>query len=171
VAAATRVVCMFDREEDVVSAAAASRDRGLTVVDAYAPYPVHGLSEAMGLQRSRLPWVCFGLGAASGLAMLLLQHWTMSIDWPLNVGGRPWNSFPAYVPVAFEAIIFVAGLGTVAAFLAAARLHPWRNAETPDPRVTDDRFALVLFAKDPGERKTIHEVVARFRPVSIEERA
>ena len=167
--ATTHLVCVFSRQDDLVGAAAASRAHGVPIVDAYAPYPVHGLAATMGLAPSRLPWVCFVFGALAGGAMLLFQHWASAVDWPINVGGRPWNSFPAFVPIAFEVIVLVASLGTVAAFVAVARLRPWRIANAPDPRVTDDRFALVLNASS-HERTRIQELLARFRPVSIEER-
>jgi hypothetical protein len=167
----TRIVCIFDREQDLVGAAAASRERGLAIADAYTPYPVHGLAAAMGLEASRLPWICFGLGVISGAGMLLFQYWASAINWPTNVGGRPWNSFPAFVPVTFEVVVLVAGVGTVVAFLAVAGLRPWRSADVPDPRVTDDRFALVLIAHDADERATIEALMSRFRPASIEERA
>ena len=166
----TRVVCVFDREQDIVAAAAASRERGLAIEDAYTPYPIHGLASAMRLEPSRLPWVCFWLGISSGAAMLLFQYWASAISWPTNVGGRPWNSFPAFVPVTFELVVLVAGVGTVVAFLVAAGLRPWRRADVPDPRVTDDRFALVLLAEDADQRAGIDALMARFRPTSIEER-
>jgi hypothetical protein len=168
---ATSVVCIFDREHDIVAAAAASREGGLTIADAYTPYPVHGLSAAMGLEPSRLPWLCFSLGVISGVAMLLFQYWASAISWPTNVGGRPWNSFPAFVPVTFELVVLVAGVGTVGAFLVVAGLRPWRRADVPDPRVTDDRFALVLIGHDADECARIGALMARFRPASIEERA
>jgi hypothetical protein len=171
VTTATHMVCMFDRDEDVVHAAAASRDAGIEIVDAFTPYPVHGLSAAMGLAPSRLTWLCFGLGALAGGAMLLFQHWASAVDWPINVGGRPWNSFPAFVPVAFEAIVLTAALGTFAGFLAVARLHPWRPANVPDPRVTDDRFALVLRCAGPEQRQQVEILMRRFRAASVEERA
>ncbi len=166
----TRVMCIFDREEDIVRAAAASRDRGFAIVDAYTPYPVHGLSAAMALPPSRLPWLCFWLGIISGAAMMLFQYWASAISWPTNVGGRPWNSFPAFVPVTFELVVLVAGVGTVAAFLVVAGLRPWRSADVPDARVTDDRFALVLIADGAEQRTSIDALMTRFRAVSIEER-
>jgi len=169
--AGIRLVCTFDREQDIVGAVAASRERGLTIVDAYTPYPVHGLAAAMGLKPSRLPWLCFWLGIVSGAAMLLFQYWASAISWPTNVGGRPWNSFPAFVPVTFELVVLVAGVGTVIAFLAVAGLRPWRSAEVPAPGVTDDRFALVLIADDADQRAGIDALIARFRPTSIEERS
>lgn len=165
-----RIVCIFEREQDVVGAAAASRERGLSIEDAYTPYPVHGLAAAIGLEPSRLPWLCFWLGIVSGAAMLLFQYWASAISWPTNVGGRPWNSFPAFVPVTFELVVLVAGVGTVAAFLVVAGLRPWRSADVPDPRVTDDRFALVLIVDDADQRAGIDALMARFRPTSIEER-
>ena len=168
---ATRVVCIFERPEDLVGAAAASRERGLTIVDAYAPYPVHGLSAAMGLAASRLPWVCFALGVTGGAAALLFQYWANTVSWATNVGGRPWNSFPAFVPVTFELMVLIADLGTVAAFLALAGLRPWRRADVPHARVTDDRFALVLKAASPAERASIRAVIGPFQPESIEEQA
>ena len=169
--ASRQLVCVFEREEDLVNAAAASRQSGLTIVDAYTPYPVHGLSAAMGLRPSRLPWLCFALGAASGVGILLFQYWASAVDWPINVGGRPWNSFPAFVPIAFEVIVLVAAAGTVAAFVVLAGLRPWRNAGVPDPRVTDDRFALVLLARESGGCGAIEQLLGRFKPVSIEERS
>jgi len=168
--AAARIVCVFDREQDLVGAVTASRERGLTIVDAYAPYPVHGLATAMGLQPSRVPLLCLALGVVSGAAMLLFQYWASAISWPTNVGGRPWNSFPAFVPVTFELIVLVAGVGTVAGFIWVSALRPWRTAAVPDPRVTDDRFALVLAAHDDRERAAIAALVAPLRPASIEER-
>ena len=167
--AGTRVVCVFDREEDLVGAATTAREHGLTIVDAYTPYPVHGLSGAMGLTPSRLPWLCFALGAAAGAATLVFQHWASAVDWPINVGGRPWNSFPAFVPIAFEVIVLVAGLGTVAAFLAVTALRPWNKADVPDARVTDDRFALVLIAGGDEERKRIEALMAHFRVTAVQE--
>jgi hypothetical protein len=86
------------------------------------------------------------------------------------VGGRPWNSFPAFVPVTFELVVLVAGVGTVAAFLVVAGLRPWRSADVPHARVTDDRFALVLIADGAEQRTSIDALMTRFRAVSIEER-
>ena len=125
-----------------------SRDRledgGLDVVDVFAPYAVHGLDRALGLRPSRLPWVCFVLGLFGAVAMLLFQYWASAVSWPINVGGKPWNSWPAFVPVTFEMMVLCAGVGTVAAFVWVAGLRPGRRSALSDLRVTDDRFALVL---------------------------
>ncbi|MBI3822772.1 MAG: DUF3341 domain-containing protein [Planctomycetes bacterium] len=138
----------FANEHDLIAATTAARARGYPIVDAYTPYPVHGLETAMGLKRSRLGVLCFVMGVAGvGLAMLL-QHWTMAIDWPINVGGRPFNSWPAYVPVAFEVLVLLAGFGVVFAFFGVSRFFPGKTASIASADVTNDRFVLVIEAKD-----------------------
>jgi molybdopterin-containing oxidoreductase family membrane subunit len=153
----------FATEEEVLRATRAAREQGYRIVDVYTPYAVHGLDRAMGLRPSRLPWACFAAGLFGVTFALAFQFWTMAYDWPINVGGKPWNSLPAYVPVAFEVMVLLAGLGVVGAFLLRCRLFPGKyaafpiagNAETGDGRlaekvpvpcvgVTDDRFVLVL---------------------------
>jgi len=152
------LVLAFEREGDLLRAVGHARAVGHEIVEVYAPYPVHGLPEAQGLAPSRLPWVCLAgglLGLAGGLA---LQAWTSAVDWPLNVGGKPFLSWPAFVPVAFELVILFAGLLTVAAFLHRERLWPGKRLAVPLPRTTDDRFALVLA---PAGASYVPEVVER----------
>src|SRR5271166_1942554 len=130
----------FATEEDVLGAARAARERGLRIADAYTPYAVHGLDRAMGLRPSRLPWVCFGLGLLGAVFKLTFQFWAMAVDWPINVGGKPWNSLPAYVPVTFEVMVLLAGLGVVFAFLLRCRLLPGKQATPLFRGATDDTF-------------------------------
>lgn len=138
----------FEHEDDLQAAVAAVRQRGWTILDAYTPYAVHGLDRALGLPPSRLPWVCLTGGLLGALGMLWFEHWTMAVDWPVNVGGKPWNSLPSDVPVAFEAAVLMAGFGSVFALLAACRLYPGRRSQLPDLRVTDDRFVLLIAQAD-----------------------
>lgn len=137
----------FESEDDVKAAVLSARRRGYLVQDVYTPYAVHGLDEAMGLRPSRLSWACLAfaiLGASTGL---WLQHWTSTSDWPLNVGGKPFDSLPAFVPVTFELAVLLAGLGSVAALFVRARLFPGKKVVLPESRVTDDRFLLVIAEK------------------------
>lgn len=165
------LVSIFERPEDLLGATAAARERGLEIADAYTPYAVHGLDRAMGLQRSRLPWVCFLFGLFGAGSMLFFQQWASAVDWPINVGGKPWNSVPAFIPATFEMTVLLAGVGTVVAFIVVAGLRPGRQRFTPDVRVTDDRFALVLVEAPAGfDRPAVEAMLSRFRPVRIEER-
>ena len=166
-----QIVGIFERDEDVLAATSAARRAGLNIVDVYTPYPVHGLDAAMGLRPSRLAWVCFIAGVSGAVLKLWFELWTAMVDWPLNVGGKPHNSLPAFVPITFEVMVLFAGLGTVAAFLIVSRLRPGRRADMPDPAVTDDRFALVV--EDAGgaiPSDRVRELLAAHHAVAIRER-
>jgi len=116
-------LAVFDREEDVLGATQSSRERGFKIADIYAPYAVHGMDKAMALAPSRLPWVCFALGVIGATFKVWFEYWTTWIDWPINVGGKPWESLPAFVPVTFE-VMLLAGVSTVIAFFIVAKLRP-----------------------------------------------
>lgn len=136
----------FDSEEKILAATRAAREAGFPIHDVYTPYAVHGMDDAMGLRPSRLTWVTFLAGLTGGTAAMALQLYTSVVSWPINVGGKPFNSFPAFIPVTFELTILFAGLATVAAFLARCTLFPGQKRAAL-PRVTDDRFALALNAE------------------------
>lgn len=139
----------FEDESALLRATASARDEGLPIHDVYAPFAVHGIDEAMGLKRSRLPWVCFCAGAL-GLAFgAFMQIYASAVSWPLNVGGKPQNSLPAFLPVTFELTVLFAALITVAALFFRARLFPRLGSPKGHlARVTDDRFALALMTCD-----------------------
>jgi hypothetical protein len=134
----------FAHESELLSATAAVRRRGWKIADVHTPYAVHGLDTALGLPPSRLTWVCFVCGMLGALGMLWLEHWTMAVDWPVNVGGKPWNSLPSDVPVAFEAAVLLAGFGSVLAMFAVCRLYPGKAARITDRRQTNDRFVILI---------------------------
>lgn len=161
----------FAREEDVVAATEAARERGLTVLDVYTPYAVHGLDRAMGLEPSRLPWVCFLLGLAGAGLKVWFEYWASAVSWPVNVGGKPWNSLPAFVPITFEVMVLFAGVSTVVAFLWVSGLRPWRHALLPHPGVTDDRFVLLLAITDATiPVGSITQLLERHHALEIQER-
>lgn len=142
------LLATFGRENDLLAATHAVREKGLQIRDAFTPYAVHGLDRAMGLRPSRLTWVCFLCGMAGALGMLWFEHWSASVWWPINVGGKPWNSLPSDVPVAFEAAVLLAGFGSVFALFVVCRLFPGRAPRTSLPRTTDDRFVLAIDQTD-----------------------
>ena len=166
-----RLLGFFEDEEDVLSATRALRRSGFQIADIYAPYAVHGMDKAMGLKPSRLPWVCFALGLAGAAFKVWFEVWTSATDWPINVGGKPFNSVPAFVPVTFEVMVLCAGLSTVLAFLIAARLFPGKKSILPDAGVTDDRFVIVIEQNDAAfDPVLVEELLQRFGVVRVEER-
>lgn len=142
------VLASFAKEEHLLEAVRTVRKHNWDIVDVYTPYAVHGLEHALGWPRSRLPVACLVCGAVGVALATWFQFWTTAVDWPLNVGGRPWNSLPAFVPVIFECMVLFAGFGLVFAWLIRCRLYPGKRAQMPMAGLTGDSFVLVL--QDPS---------------------
>jgi len=165
------VLSAFSSEHDALAAVHAARAQGLKIVDLYAPYAVHGLDQALGLQRSRLPWVCFWAAVFGAFLKLWFEFWTMVVSWPVNVGGKPWNSLPAFVPVTFEVMVLAAGLSTVFVFFLVERLWPGKPARVPYPGVTDDRFVLLVEETDAAfDLRKVRQTFLAHNAVAVEER-
>ncbi|MBZ5726675.1 MAG: DUF3341 domain-containing protein [Acidobacteriia bacterium] len=133
------------------------RAENLKIHDVYAPYPIHGLDQAMRLNRTRLPWVTLIAGLCGCGVALAFQFYTAVLDWGMNVGGKPDNSTLAFLPIAFELTVLAGGLATVAALLLRARLYPGRRECLIVEGVTDNRFALVLPKSDSPRPRQILE--------------
>ena len=165
------LLATFAHEDDLLAATTAVREHGLRVVDAFTPYAVHGLDRAMGLKPSRLTWVCFICGITGALGMLWFEHWTAAVAWPIDVGGKPWNSLPSDVPVAFEAAVLLAGFGSVFALFGVSRLFPGKQSHPIRPGVTDDRFVLVIDESDAAfDVPAVQLMLTKFNVVETEER-
>jgi hypothetical protein len=125
----------------------------------------------MGLPPSRLPWVCFALGLLGASAKVGFEYWASWLDWPVNVGGKPWDSLPAFVPLTFEIMVLFAGVSTVIALLIVSKLVPGKKPQLISPRVTNDQFALVFEHTggnvDVGE---VHNLMLAYNAIEIEER-
>jgi hypothetical protein len=141
----------FERPEELVAAARRAREAGHRRMDAYTPFPIHGLSDAMGFRPSKLPLVVL-LGGLIGCAMALGMQWfSATIHYPLNVGGRPFASWPSFIPITFELTVLFASISAVLGMLGMNGLpmpyHPVFNA----PRfafASRDRFFLCIEARD-----------------------
>jgi len=161
---------VFDNEDDTLTAIRASRKRGFKIVDVYAPYAVHGVEEALGLSPSRLPWFVFAVGLLGATLKVWFEFWTTAVDWPVNVGGKPFNSLPAFVPVTFEVMVLFAALGAVLSFFVVCRLYPAKRAVLPVAGVTDNRFAVVLEQTDSTfEPAEVQEMFEKLHAVRVEE--
>jgi hypothetical protein len=142
----------FTEPESLLAAATKARDAGYRVMDAYTPFPVHGLPEAVGFKRTKLPWIvfCGGLtGACSGFAM---QYIANKLHYPINIGGRPLNSWPAFVIPTFECTILFSAFSAVLGMLALNGLpqpyHPLFNVPAFE-LASRSHFFLCIEATDP----------------------
>ncbi|HED65803.1 MAG TPA: DUF3341 domain-containing protein [Planctomycetes bacterium] len=138
----------FDETHRLLEAVRDCREKGVPILDVVSPFPVHGLDEAMGIRPSRLPWVTL-IGGAVGLTLgLCFEYWSTAVSFPIDVGGKPWDSFPAFVPVAFELTVLFAGLSTAFALFLRCKLWPGRPAVKGMELTTDDCHALILEQRD-----------------------
>lgn len=142
----------FDDPESLLAAAKAAREAGYRRIDAYSPYPVEGLSEAMELRTTRLPWIVLLGGIIGAGGGYFMQFYASVIDYPLNVGGRPMHSWPAFIPITFELAILVAAVFAVLGMLALNGLpqpyHPVFNV--PEFELASrSHFFLTIESADP----------------------
>lgn len=143
------IAAIFLTEKEAIKAAQKTKDMGFVKFDAITPYPVHGMEEACGIKRSWIPYVAFTMGVTGMLAGLLLTWWTSAVDWPLNIGGKPPFSLPAFIPIIFELTILFAALSSVAALFKACGI-PKVNPPIIDKDLTCHKFAIFIPQDDVG---------------------
>jgi hypothetical protein len=142
----------FDDPAAIVAATRRAYAAGYRHMDAYSPYPIEELHHALGVHGNRLPLVVLIGGIVGGLGGYLLEYWSSAIAYPVNVGGRPLHSWPAFIPVAFETTVLFAALAAVVGMIVANGLpmpyHPVFNV--PEfQRASRDGFFLCIEAADP----------------------
>lgn len=145
------ILAEYDSPRAIYHACEEIRDAGYRRFDSFTPFPVHGLDKAMGLGPSYLPWLVLVAGISGVSLALLLMIWTSAYDLPLNIGGKPTWSIPAFIPVAFEVTVLFSGLTAVFGMMALNGLpkynHPLFEIER-FAKVTDDTFFVLIEAKD-----------------------
>ncbi|MEO8682053.1 MAG: DUF3341 domain-containing protein [Vicinamibacterales bacterium] len=140
----------FYEPDDAVAAAVKVRAAGWRHFDFLTPFPIHGLEEAMGQKRSWIPWATGALALFGILVAQGLQNYVMVWDWPMNFGGKPHASWPAFIPITFEVMVFCSALGTaLIAIIAGKRDTVPQPPAMSATGATADRFVLWIAATDP----------------------
>ncbi|MEJ5170219.1 MAG: DUF3341 domain-containing protein [Fimbriimonadales bacterium] len=144
-------IAEFEEAEQLVSAARKVADAGYRDFDAFSPFPIHGLPEAMRFKDARVPWIIFFCGLIGAVVGYGLQYYVTVFDYPMNVGGRPNHSWVQYIPITFECTVLFAALGAVVGMFGLNGLprpyHPVFEAKNFE-RASEDRFFLVIEATD-----------------------
>ncbi len=167
------MVAEFDSPKAVTIAARKTTEHGYSKVEAYTPFPVHGLDDAIGFRQSKVQWTIFLCGVAGCLIGLSMQYWWANIDYPMNVGGRPLWSWPSNIPVTFECTILASAFGAVFGMLAYNGLpkpyHPIFEV-TNFERASQDRFFLLIEAHDPQyDREATRQFMETLGALNVEE--
>ena len=156
------VMAQFDSPSALVAAARETYAVGYRQINGYSPFPIEELTEAIGFKRSTLPLIVLAGGIIGGLGGFFMQYWMEVMSYPINVGGKPFNSWPAFIPITFECTVLVAAFAAVLGMLALNKLpqpyHPVFNASN-FALATRDSFFLVIESKDP---KFDHDEVMQF---------
>lgn len=162
------VIGFYDDPHDLlVVTEMARRDMGFENLDAYTPYPVHGIEEALGLKRS---WVSTAarVGLLGGAFLgFMLQSWASAVDWPINIGGKPYVSWPAWVPITFETAVLFAGFANLAALFFVCRLWPRKHTMVISRRITNDRFVLVIPVSGDEEERRAVDFLNEYRALKV----
>lgn len=163
----------FDDPTALVQAARAAREAGYTRLDAYSPFPVEGLPEALGFYRTKMPLIILIGGIIGAVGGFALQYYCAAVSYPINVAGRPLNSWPSWIPVTFELTVLIASLTAVFGLLARCGLpmpyHPLFHVPRFS-RATRDSFFLCIEAVDPRfERTTTKDFLTGLNPREVSE--
>lgn len=146
------LLAQYETPADIFHACEQVRDAGYSKWDACTPFPVHGLEGAMGLKPSPLPWFVLAAGLTGGIFAIVFMVWTSAFDYPLNIGGKPTWSIPAFIPITFEFTVLLSCVTCFFTLWFLCRLpqlyHPAFKSKSFE-KVTDDKFFIIIESADP----------------------
>ncbi|HUJ11728.1 MAG TPA: DUF3341 domain-containing protein [Verrucomicrobiae bacterium] len=167
------LVAEFQGPDDLLTATKEAHTAGYRHMEAYSPFPIEGLAEALNFRKTRVPLVTLIGGIIGGCGGFFMEWFSATIHYPINVGGRPYNSWPSFIPITFEMTILCAAIAAVLGMLALNGLpmpyHPLFNVERFS-RVSRDRFFLCIEARDPQfDRAGTREFLEKFNATGVYE--
>ncbi len=163
----------FETPQKIYTACEGVRDEGYRHWDAHTPFPVHNLDKAMGVPASKVPWIVLAMALFGGTVGFTLQWWTTAVDYPVMIAGKPFVSWPAWVPVTFELTILLGAFGAVFGMFGLNRLptfyHPVFHSER-FAAATDDKFFISIEARDPlYDTKKTKKLLQKLGATNVEE--
>src|SRR6187402_1488303 len=152
------LVGVFDDEDVLLHAVEKVRGSGVKIHEVFSPFPVHGLDDALGYKRSRLPRAAFLFGLTGTSLALFTQIWMLGYDWPMIIGGKNHASIPPFIPVTFEFTVLLSAFGMVITFLIVSDMKPYKWPRQYDIRSTDDKH---IMAVDLGSNRLSKDEIRR----------
>jgi mono/diheme cytochrome c family protein len=167
------IAALFDNPESIITAAKKVVNKGYKKFDVNTPYPLHGMDSAMGLKRSKLGFVTLFFGFSGTAFILWFMYWTMSVNYPLVIGGKPYFALPAFIPITFEFTVLLAAISTVFGMIMAFFNLPYNNHPIHDTeymrQVSVDKYGIIISSEDPiFNDRDITALFNELRAVSIE---
>lgn len=167
------ITALFKSPDKIISAAGKVADAGYKNFDVNTPYPVHGMDSAMKLKPSRLGFVTLVFGLSGAALALIFMYWTMSVDYPMVIGGKPFFALPAFIPVTFEVTVLLATVMTVVLMLALFFRLPDNKHPLHDTNymklVSKDHYGVIIESSDPQfDENKVKELLKSFNPVNTE---
>ncbi|MCL6494157.1 MAG: DUF3341 domain-containing protein [Ignavibacterium sp.] len=168
------IAALFKTPDEIIRAAKKTVEAGYQKYDVHSPYPVHGIDRAMKLKPSKLGFITLVFGLTGSALALLLMYWTMSVDYPMIIGGKPFFALPAFIPVTFEVTVLLATLATVIGMITfffrfPENDHPLHDTEYMK-KVSRDHFGVVIEASDKHfDESKVREFLSSLHPISLEE--
>lgn len=160
-------VCLDD-EGQLLPVVRKLRENNEIILDVLTPFPVHGLDEALSIKRSRIPVGGFIFGALGATLAFVFQWWVFTVSYPLIIGGKPFFSAPAFIPITFEVTILFAGLSMVTAMFIRSKMKPDIRFKAIDKRTTDDMFVILIDSKnDKTTLDRIRSILSGIRILEI----
>lgn len=138
------VLGVFDDEEALLTAIKEVRNSGVKIHEVYSPFPVHGIDDALGYKRTRLPKAAFMFGLLGTILALTMEIGMLGFDWPMIIGGKDFASLPPFIPVTFELTVLLSALGMVGTFMVVSDLKPYKKPRIFDIRITDDKHVMAI---------------------------
>lgn len=152
------VLGVFSDEDVLLNAVSAVRGKGVKIHEVFSPFPVHGLDEALGYKRTRLPIAAFLFGLTGTTLALFTQIWMLGYDWPMIIGGKNHASLPPFIPVTFEFTVLLSAFGMVITFIIVSDMKPYKWPRQFDIRSTDDKHIMAI---DLGTNKLSKDEIRR----------
>ncbi|MDX1629023.1 MAG: DUF3341 domain-containing protein [Fulvivirga sp.] len=154
------VLGIYDDEDALLTAIKEVRGSGVKIHEVFSPFPVHGIDDALGYKRTRLPIAAFLFGLLGTTLALTMQIWMLGYDWPMIIGGKDFASIPPFIPVTFELTVLLSALGMVGTFMIVSDLKPYKKPRIFDIRITDDKHVMAIdLATNKMSKEDIRKIV------------